>query len=187
MADRLMIIAACAQYGLGVYVGRKLCYAGMMFHSLLAARISRNLFKNRELDAINSYVHIVSTLTIVFVYVHVRSYYAGPFTYGSELGESIKPLLVVPAIIATPVLLIFNLYARTVLRKLYDESIDVEVKQLQDVLRREGLSPFEKRSYLIAFNKMSRDELRFSLQLSLSDLPIGITILIMILEPLIRR
>src|SRR6185503_1449119 len=51
-----MIVAACAQYGLGVYVGRKLCYAGMMLHSLLAAKISRNLFKERELDDINSYV-----------------------------------------------------------------------------------------------------------------------------------
>jgi len=37
----LMIIAACAQYALGVYIGRKLGYAGMMLHSLLDAKITR--------------------------------------------------------------------------------------------------------------------------------------------------
>jgi len=40
---------------------------------------------------------------------------------------------------------------------------------------------------LIEFDKMSRDELRYSLQLALTDLPIGITILYMLLQPLIKR
>jgi len=69
----------------------------------------------------------------------------------------------------------------------YSKSIDVEIKRLQKVLQDEGLSPVEKRSYLIEFNKMCRDELRYSLQLTLSDLPIGITILFMLLQPLLRR
>jgi hypothetical protein len=182
-----MIIASCSQYALGVYVGRKLCYAGMMLHSLLGININRNLFKNRELDEIDSYVHIVSTLTIVFAYVHERGYYAGPFSYHSVVGESIKLLLILPAIIATPVLLIFNFYPRIVLRKLYSDSINVEIARLQDRLQNEASKPLEVRSYLIAFDKMCRDELRYSLQLTLSDLPIGVTLLIMILEPLVKR
>ena len=182
-----MIVAACAQWALGVYVGRKLCYAGMMLHSLTSVTVHRNLFKRRELDEINTYVHIASTLTIIFVYVHIRAYFQGPFLYHSALGESIKLFLVLPAVIATPVLLIFNFYPRVVLRKLYGESIDLEVGELQTALQDEATSPFSKRSYLIAFDKMCRDELRYSMQLTLSDLPIGITILIMILEPLIRR
>lgn len=36
--------------------------------------------------------------------------YEGPFLYDSILGQSIKPFLLLPAIIATPVLLIFNFY-----------------------------------------------------------------------------
>ena len=183
----LMIIAACTQYALGVYIGRKLGYAGMMLHSLLSATITRNLFKKRELDAINTYVHVASTLTVIFAYIHTSGYFNGPFLYGSILGQSIKPFLLIPAIIATPVLLIFNFYPRAVLRKVYSQSIDVEIKRLQKVLQNEGLSPIEKRSYLIEFNKMCRDELRYSLQLTLSDLPIGITILIMLLQPLLRR
>jgi len=74
-----------------------------------------------------------------------------------------------------------------VLRKLYGQSIDAEIKKLKGKLQNEELSPYEKRIYLIEFNKMSRDELRYSLQLTLSDLPIGITILIMVLEPLLKR
>ena len=186
-AEIIMIIAACAQYALGVYVGRKLFYVGMMLHSLLAAPVTRNLFKERELDEINSYVHIASTLTVIFVYIHVIGYYGGPFLYHSFLGQSVKPLLVIPALIATPVLLIFTFYPRTVLRKLYSQSIDCEIKNLQQVLQNEQLSAFQKRSYLIEFNKMSRDELRYSLQLTLSDLPIGITILVMLLQPLLAK
>ena len=182
-----MIIAACTEYALGVYVGRKLIYTGMMLHSLLPMSLKHNLFRNRELDVINSYVNVASTLTIIFVYVHVTGYYEGPFLYGSILGQSIKIFLLLPAVIATPVLLIFNFYPRAVLRKLYDQSIDVEIEKLKDAMRNEALSAYEKRSYLIEFDKMSRDELRYSLQLTLSDLPIGITILIMVLEPLLRR
>ena len=187
IAEILMIVAACAQYALGVYIGRKLGYAGMMLHSLLAAPITRNLFKDRELDAINTYVHVASTLTVIFVYIHTTGYFNGPFLYGSMLGPSIKPFLLIPAIIATPVLLIFNFYPRAVLRKVYGQSIDVEIKKLKEELKSEGLSPLEKRSHIIEFNKMWRDELRYSLQLTLSDLPIGITILFMLLQPLLKR
>jgi len=85
------------------------------------------------------------------------------------------------------VLLIFNFYPRAVLRKLYSESIDVAVKELQERLQTEGASESEKHSYIIQFNKMHRDELRYSLQLSLNDLPIGITILIMLLQPILKK
>jgi hypothetical protein len=185
--DTLMIIAACTQYAVGVYIGRKLGYAGMMLHSLLRAPIKRNLFKKRELDAINTYVHVASTLTVIFAYIHTMGYFQGPFLYNSILGQSIKPFLLIPAIIATPVLLIFNFYPRAVLRKVYSQSIDFEIKRLKRVLRSESLSSFEKRSYLMEVDKMCRDELRYSLQLTLSDLPIGITILIMLLQPLLSR
>jgi len=187
LAEALMIIPACAQYALGVYVGRKLCYAGLMLYSLQRATVTRNLFKDRELDEINSYVHIVSTLTVIFIYVHVLGYYEGPFLYHTILGKSVKSFLLLPAVIATPVLLIFSFYPRVALQKIYRKSIDLELKILQETLRSEELSPFEKKSYLIAFDKMSREELRHSLQLTLSDLPIGITILIMILQPILGK
>ena len=183
----IMIIAMCAQYGLGVYVGRKLMYTGMMLHSLLSVPVRRNLFRKRKLDAINVYVHVASTLTLIFGYIHVRGYFDGQFEFGSMLGESSKVFLLIPVIIATPVLLIFNFYPRAVLRKLYSKSIDVEIRRLKKAMKNDSISDFEKRSYLLEFEKMSRDELRYSLQLTLSDLPIGITILVMALESLLRR
>lgn len=182
----LMLIAACAEYGLAVYVGRKLMYTAMMLHSLLAIPVKRNLFRKRELDGINPYVHVASTLTIIFLYVHMVGYYNGPFLYGSILGRSIKIFLLLLPLIATPVLLIFNFYPRIVLTKIYDQSIDVEVTRVKKAMRNEALSPFEKRSHLMELNKMSRDELRYSLQLALTDLPIGITILIMVLQLLLK-
>lgn len=186
-ANELMILVACAQYACGAYVGRKLFYAGMMLHSLLGTKLTRNLFKERELDEINTYVHIASTLTIICVYLHVSGYYEGPFLFNSVVGKSTKIFLLFPALVATPVLLIFNFYPRVVLRRLYGQSIDFEIKRLQEALQSEQLSTFEQKSYLLEVDRMSREELRYSLQLTLSDLPIGVTILIMVLQPLLGK
>ncbi|MBZ5509192.1 MAG: hypothetical protein LAO78_27340 [Acidobacteriia bacterium] len=187
LAERLMVIAACIEYALGVYVGRKLLAAGLMLHALLKVKVTRNLFARRELDDINTFVNVASTLTIIFVYVHVMGYHGGPFKYDSMLGPSVKIFLVLPAVIATPVLLIFNFYPREVLRRLYRESIDLEITRLQGVLQNEKVSASEQRSYLLQFDKLSREELRYSLQLTINDLPIGITILAMVLQPLLKR
>jgi len=187
LGQDLMLAAVCAEFALAAYVGRKLMYTGMMLHSLLPITVRRNLFRKRELDAINPYVHVASTLTIIWVYVHVTGYYAGPFKYSSWFGETIRLFLLLPAILAVPVLLIFNFYPRAVLRKLYSQSIDFEIKRLKRALRSAKLSAYEKKSYLIELDKMSRDELRYSLQLALSDLPIGITIVVMVLQTVLGK
>lgn len=182
----LMMIAACAQYTLGAFVGRKLMYTGMMLHSLREVRVTRNIFTRRTLDDVNAYVILMSTLTIIFVYFHVTSYFNGPFLYEGIFGSSIRLFLLLPAVIATPVLLIFNFYPREIVRNIYDQSIKVEIKNLRKALRNEALNDYEKRYYIINFEKMSREELRYRLQLTISDLPFGITILIMVLQPLLK-
>jgi hypothetical protein len=185
LGEDIMIGIACLQYVLGSYVGRKLRYAGLMIDSLADIPIKRNLFRGRELDSLNTYVNVASSLTVVFVYAHVLGYYAGPFKFDSLVGESIKPLLLLPAVIATPVLLIFNFYPRAVLRKIYSKSIEVEVKTLRAALRSEKVTEFEKRSHLMEFDKMCREELRHNLQLRLSDLPIAVTIIVGLVQMLV--
>jgi len=186
VAYYLMMIAVCIEYALAAYVGRKLIWTGMMLHSLLKAKITRNLFAKRELDDINTYVNVASTLTIIFVYLHSMGYYEAPFSYHSFLKQSIKPFILFLPVVATPVLLIFNFYPRAVLRKLYSESIDIELEKLEEKLKSDTSNESQKRSYLLQVDKMCRDELRYSLQLTLNDLPIGITILIMVLQPLLK-
>jgi hypothetical protein len=182
----LMLFAACAEYALAVYVGRKLMYTACMLNSLLAIPVKRNLFRKRELDGINPYIHVASTLTIIFLYIHMMSYYYGPFSFGSIVGKSMRVFLLFLPLISTPVLLILNFYPRVVLTKIYDKSIYVEIARLKKAMQNQTISPYEKRSYLIEFEQMSREQLRYSLQLALTDLPIGITILIMILQPLLK-
>lgn len=184
--DNLMLIAVCAEYAFASFVGRKLRYSAMMIHSLRDVSIRRNLFEERELDNLNWYVNVASTLTIIFVYVHVMCYYDAPFAYDTKFGQSFQIFLVLPAIIATPVLLIFNFYPREVFRKLYSKSIDIEIRKLQIILKNENLSEYEKRAHVIEFNKMSRDELRYSFRLALMDIPLGITILAMVLQTLLK-
>ena len=187
VADTFMMLAVSTEYALGVYVGRKLAYAAMMLHSLSNLTVSKNLFRDRELDVINLYVHIASTLTIIFVYAHVRGYFSGDYLFDSRFGSNVRTFLLLPAFIATPVLVIFNLYTRSVLRKLYAQSIDVEMHRLQAALQTRTLTVFERMSYLLEVDKLSRDEVRHSLQLTLNDLPIGIAILAMILQPLLSK
>jgi hypothetical protein len=181
-----LLIGGCLQWALASYVGRKLRYAGMMIYSLLKVQVKRNLFRERELDVINTAVHVATTLTVVFVYLHIRSNYYGPFGYDGFLGKSAQVFLLLPAVIATPILVLFNFFPRIVIRRLYDKSIDIELETLQHELQNEALSPFEKRRKLMEFDKLYRDQLRYSLQLTLSDLPIGITVLIMVIQPLLK-
>jgi hypothetical protein len=182
--EALMMIAVCAQYGLGVYVGRKMLYAAMMLHSLLGITITRNLFRRRELDPVNTFVQVASTLTAIFVYVHVVGYYQGPFLYGSFMGQSIRPFLLVPAIIALPVTLMFNFYPRLVMRSLYRQSIAVELQKLKHALRTEAMSSYEQRSYLLQFYKIYSEEIRRSVQMRLSDLPILFASVVLLIPPL---
>jgi len=184
--EALMMVAVCAQYALASYVGRKLRYASMMLQSLLKIDVKRNLFHSRALDDINTAVHVASTLTMVWVYVHVRANYTARFAYDTPIGNSAKVFLLLPAVLAVPVLLMFNLFPREALRRIYSKSIDVELRQVQRRLRSESLNALEKRLFLLEFNKTCRDELRHSLQLTLGDLPIAITIFIMVIEPVIK-
>lgn len=187
LAENLMILAGCAEYAFGVYVGRKLFYSGLMLNALHDIKVTRNLFKNHELDVVDSYVNITSTLTIVFGFVHLNNYFNGPFTFNGAIGESARTFLAVPAFIGTPVLLIFNFYPRIVLRKLYSKSIDVEIGNLKRRLKNRSLSAFEMLSYVIEFEKQSRDELRYRMRLTLSDLPIGLAILVMAIKILMGK
>lgn len=186
LPEALMLFSAAAHWGLGVYVGRKLFYAAMMLRSLLTVAVTENLFKTRKLDEINSYVHVTSTLTIICSYLHVRGYYKGPFLYHGIFGQGAKIAFILMAIIATPVLIAFSVYSRVVLNKLYADSIKLESDALHLALSDEALSPFEKRYYMIEYDKMVKDELRHSLKLTLADVPLGITLLVMVLEPMIK-
>lgn len=186
IAEDIMIAVACTQWALASYVGRKLRYAGQMLYSLLDVKLARNLFAKRELDLLNTSIHIASTLTIIWLYLHIRSYYTGPFQYTSPIGHSAQVFLLLPAVLATPVILIFNFFPRIVLRRIYAKSIEIELDTLQVLLQGDILSDFEKKLRLMSFDKMYRDELRYNLQLTLADLPIGLTILIMLVQPLLK-
>ena len=106
----------CIQYALGVYIGRKLFYIAQMLHAIEGLDPPIDVFTDDKLGPISTYVNSLSTLTVVFVFAHVYTYYSAPFVYGSPLGESVRSALLLPAVLAVPVVAIFNFYPRTVLR-----------------------------------------------------------------------
>jgi hypothetical protein len=187
IAEWSLIAFSCLEYALGVYVGRKLFYIARMMHSVVDVEVTKDLFRRSELDVVITYVNILSTLTVIFVYVHVKSYYNGHFLYNSIISESLKIIFLLPAVIATPVLVLFNFYPRAVLRRLYKRSIGDEVSKLTEMLLSQHLSDIERMSFMIAYDRLAKDEMKSLLQLSLSDVPMGITIIIMIVGVLVKN
>lgn len=179
-AEAFLIAFCCLEYGLGVYVGRKLFYIAQMLHSIESIEAKEDIFKEDKLGMISTYVNTISTITAVFVFVIVMSHYYGPFEYSSVAGDNVRLVLLLPAVIAIPVLALFNFYPRTVLKNLYSKSINNQVDRIKAQLKDEKLSEFERLTYLIEYDKMSRDELKYRMRVTLSDLPIAITIIFMI-------
>ena len=184
-AEGLMIAFACAQYAGGVYIGRKLFYIAQMLRSVDEIKVRRDIFQKDLLHGVSIYVNAVSTLTIILVFVVVRSHYSAPFQYSSLAGDSIRTFMLIPAIIAMPILVLFNYYPRTVVRHLYDQSINYSISRLRRRLTNEGLTEFERLSYLVEIDKISRDELRYRLRMTLNDLPMAITIALALLSVIV--
>lgn len=177
-----LIAFGCLQYALGVYIGRKLFYIAQMLRSIDAIKVRKDIFRSDRLAGVSTYVNAVSTLTAVLVFVGVRSYYYAPFEYNSLVGGSVRAFMLLPAIIAIPVLALFNYYPRTVVRHLYEQSIDHTLGKLRSKLKDDSLTEFEKLTYIVESDKISRDELKYRLRMTLTDLPMAVTLALAILS-----
>lgn len=182
LPEYLLIATGSTHYALAVYVGRKLFYIAQMLHSIEAIDVKDHIFTDDKLSLINTYVNSISTITLIFVFAHVYSFYHGPFVYDSILGETVRMALLLLAVMATPVLVLFNFYPRTVIKSLYMKSINHRINTIQQQLsRKKSISEIERLSYLIEYDKATKDELKYRMRVTLSDLPIAITIVIMLL------
>jgi len=184
-AEYFMIAFGCAQYAMGVYVGRKLFYIAQMLRAIDEVTVRKDLFQGDRLAGITTYVNSASTLTLIMVFVGVRSYYYAPFEYDSLFGNSIKAFMLLPAVVAIPVLALFNYFPRSVVKRLYEQSIDFSRKRLKRQFRNDNLSEFEKLTYLVEYGKMSEDELRYRLRMTLTDLPMAATLAIAVISVVI--
>jgi hypothetical protein len=125
MAEYFFIAAGCAQYAMGVYVGRKIFHIAHMLRAIRSIHVNKDLFLEDKLYPVPIYVNAISTMAAIMVYVVVSSYYHAPFAYTSIAGTSVKMIMVLPAVISLPVLAVFNYYPRVVVRRLYERSISL--------------------------------------------------------------
>ena len=186
LAEYFMIVFGCMEYALGVYVGRKLFYIAQMLRSIDGLKVTKDLFESDRLSGISTYVNSVSTLTVILVFVGVRTYYYAPFEYDSIFGDSVRALMLLPAIIAIPVLALFNYFPRSVVRHLYEHSIKYSRRRIEGKLKDKDLSEFEKLSYLVEYERISRDELKHRLRMTLNDLPMALTLAIAVVSVVMR-
>lgn len=187
IVEYFMIIYGCAIYGCAVYIGRKLFYIAQMLEAIRNTDVKEDIFSEDKLGGIITYVNTLTTITTIMIWLQVQAYYYyGGFEYHEIVGESLKIFMLALAIVALPVLVIFNFYPRTVLRDLYTKSINFKQDELQRSIEKKELTVFEKIQYLKDMDKISRDELKYRLRVALNDLPMAITILIMILSLFIK-
>jgi hypothetical protein len=181
-AEYFMIAFGCAQYAMGVYVGRKLFYIAQMLRAIDRLKVRKDLFQGDRLAGITTYVNSASTLTLIMVFVGVRSYYYAPFEYDSLFGNSVRVFMLLPAVVAIPVLALFNYFPRSVVRRLYEQSINLSQKRMKRQFRNDNLSEFEKLTYLVEYGRLSQDELRYRLRMTLTDLPMAATLMIAVIS-----
>lgn len=186
IAQWFLVAFSCVEYALGVYVGRKLFYIAYMLNAISEIDIRTPVLSDSKLNEILTYVNVLSTLTVAFVYVITKSFHDGPLALGAGFTPDAKIILVLPAFIAVPVLVLFNFYPRAVMRRLLTRSIDLETAKLRDRISREELSFTEKASFVMSYDKLKKEELRSMLQLSLSDLPMGLALLLTIIGLILR-
>lgn len=183
-AEYFLVGAGCIQYALGVYVGRKIFHIAHMLRAIDRIHFRKDIFKDDLLSGVSIYVNAISTLTAIMVYVVVRSSYYSPFEYSSIVGTSVKSLMLLPAVIALPVLALFNYYPRVVIRRLYKCSISKTLRTIQRKAVDDELSHFERLTYVLEFDRLSRDELNYRLRMTLADLPMAVTVGIALLSVL---
>lgn len=179
-AQWFMIAFSSIEYALGVYVGRKLFYIAYMLNAISEIEIHTPILSDSKLNGVLTYVNVLSTLTVAFVYVITRSFHDSPLILGAGLTPDARLILMLPAFVAVPVLVLFNFYPRVVMRRLLTRSIDLETAKLRERISREEMSFAEKASFIMSYDRLKKEELRSMLQLSLSDLPMGLTLLLTI-------
>lgn len=179
--ETFMVIFGCSLFGCGVYVGRKIFYVAQMLQTIENIEFEDDIFSDNKLDGIAVYVNVITTFTVIAIWLHVNSYYNGPFIYDSLFGKSVRVFMFYPAITALPVLVIFNYYPRAFIRKIYTKSIANKLSLLEKALKgKKKITEFEKIQYLAEVDKISKEELKYRLSLALNDLPMIITIVIML-------
>jgi hypothetical protein len=172
----------CGQCALGVYVGRKIFYIAQMLKAIESIRVKKDIFSDDKLSGISVYVNCVSTLTVIFVFVAVRSLYYAPLGYTTLLGSSVRSFMLIPAIMAIPIVAMFNYYPRSVVRKLYEQSISHSLAAIEKKIHAQNFSDYEKLFFVVEYDKVSRDELNYRLRMTLTDLPMAVTLGIAILS-----
>ena len=177
LGNSLLVIFACIQYALGVFVGRQIYFAAHIFRAISEVRIDQDMMK-AGLSSIAGFVNIVSTMVVITTYIHVSGFYQGPFEFVHPIGPSAKILLLLPLLIATPAIVVFNFYPRVVLRRLYDRSNEILARRLQEELAQSHLSAFARRSLEIDYDRVRQAEAKGQLELTLSDIPIAITVVV---------
>lgn len=132
--DAFMTVAICMQYGVAVYVGRKIYNISAMINAAKSARLK--IKSKHLLWRVIEYVNITTTLTILFLYFHIESLSGDHFEFSSYIGDASKNLLFFLLFIATPVLVIYNYYPRAIIRKILIESIDTQLKLLERCIQK---------------------------------------------------
>jgi hypothetical protein len=90
--------------------------------------------------------------------------------------------MLIPAIMAIPIVAMFNYYPRSVVRKLYEQSISHSLAAIEKKIHAQNFSDYEKLFFVVEYDKVSRDELNYRLRMTLTDLPMAVTLGIAILS-----
>jgi hypothetical protein len=176
-----LMTAGCLQYAAGVYIGRQIFHTAHLLRSIESIRITKDIFSRDRLSGVFMYVNSISTATAITVYIGVRSYYYAPFTYNSVIGKAVSTAMLLPAIIAIPVLL-FAYHSKNAIRRVYEAAIDFSIGKVRKAGTKDGLSEFQIQTSVVDLERSLREELNYRLRTTLEDLPMAVVVGIALLS-----
>lgn len=173
-------ISTGVQFGMGGYVGRRLWCVGLMLKCLETVNPDRELFGNDDLPRLIYIVNIFTFLTFLMTGVHTYFHSIIEYENSTDLRYFIEPMVYLPAILAFPVVILFNFYPRMVVNRIYIRSINQQRDYIYQKLKDAGEDEVTRLKYMIEYQKYMNEEFRYRQRVALSEVPIALTILVAI-------
>jgi hypothetical protein len=180
------VVFTALQYAFGGFVGRKLWCLAHMLRSLEMVDPKDNLFETEALPRLIYIVNIFTFLTLVMTVVHTYCHANIEYSPPSELSSILPPLVYLPLVLATPVVVLFNFYPRMVVNRLYLKSIRQRKEWLARRMERSDEPEISKIKHTIDYEKYLNEEFRYRQRVALSELPVALTIVLAIIVAAVR-
>lgn len=185
-ANTLLTLFTALQFSFGGLLGRKLWCTAYILKSIEQTEPPSDLLEKTNLQSLILTVNIFTFLTLVTTLVHTYFHFNMNYQYVALPESMARYLPLSPALLAFPVLIMFNFIPRSTVNRLYIRSIEKSKEALVDGVLNNSDDEFSKQKLLIDYKKHLNEEYRYRQRAALSELPVVLAIVTLVATLLVR-